>query len=216
MKKPIILIASLITLLACEVSLAQSVLSEGEWLKIGVTDKGVYKIDRDFLQKAGVDVSAIDPRKLAIYGNGGGMLPQKNATPRPFDLIENGIQVIGEGDGRFDASDYLLFYGNSPHEYSFEVGCACFRYERNLYSDTTYYFLRIDGSEGKRMPTRESLASPGVKVDAYDDLFAHEVDINKLGKSGRHWQGEIFSSSGNATLTFEGGKGAYLPGTEVT
>ena len=217
MKKPIILIASLITFLACHAGFGQSVLSEGQWLKIGVTEKGLYKIDRDFLQKAGVDVSAIDPRKLAMYGNGGGgMLPQRNATPRPFDLIENGIQVIGEGDGRFDASDYLLFYGNSPHEYSFETGCRCFRYERNLYSDTAYYFLRIDGAVGKRMLTRESLESPGVKVDAYDDLFAHEVDINKLGKSGRHWQGEIFSSSGNATLTFEGGKGASLAGTEVT
>ncbi|WOK05519.1 type IX secretion system sortase PorU [Imperialibacter roseus] len=217
MKKPIILIASLITFLACRAGFGQSVLSEGQWLKIGVTEKGVYKIDRDFLQKAGVDVSAIDPGKLAMYGNGGGgMLPQKNATLRPFDLIENSVQIIGEEDGRFDASDYLLFYGNSPHEYSFETGCSCFRYERNLYSDTTYYFLRIDGAEGKRMLTRESLGSPGVKIEAYDDLFAHEVDINKLGKSGRHWQGEIFSSSGNATLTFEGGKGAYLAGTEVT
>lgn len=194
----------------------QSVLSKGQWIKIGVTEKGIYKIDRDFLQRAGVNAAAVNPKKLAMFGNGGGgMLPQPNDQFRPFDLKENAIQVIGEEDGRFDDSDYVLFYGNTPHEYSYRPSCSCFHYTRNVYSDTTYYFLKVDGEDGMRVSTREQVVSNGPEVTVYDDLLAHEADINKIGKSGRYWQGEIFSSTGNASLTFDGGEGRYVDGTEV-
>ena len=98
------------------VALAQnSVLNTGTWYKLGVTADGIYKIDQAFLQKAGISVKEIDPRHISIYGNGGGMLPQSNAAPRLHGLQENAIFVQGEGDGKFDAQDYLLFYGQSPN-----------------------------------------------------------------------------------------------------
>ncbi len=207
---------SIILIAAAQLAIAQSVLSDGQWVKIGVKEKGVYKIDREQLQKAGVNIANINPQNLALYGNGGGgMLPQKNSEARAFDLLENHIQVVGEEDGRFDASDYILFYGNSPHEYSFRESCNCFHYERNLYSDTAFYFLRIDAKASKRITTRESTQNAEAQITTYDDLFVHEVDINKLGKSGRYWQGEIFSATGSASTTFEGGSGAFVAGEEI-
>lgn len=194
----------------------QTVLSEGQWLKIGVVESGVYRIGAQDLQKAGVNVSSVDPRKLALYGNGGGgMLPQKNDALRAYDLLPNAFQVTGEADGRFDSGDQVIFYGHTSDQYSFDQACGCFSYQNNLYSDTTYYFLRIGGEPGLRMQTRETGSLAGDLVTAYDDLHAHEVDINKIGKSGRYWQGELFSSSGNASMTFDAGAGGYLPGTQV-
>jgi hypothetical protein len=59
-------------------SIAQkSVLSEGNWIKIGITQSGIYKIDKDILSKAGWSLSQITPQNLKLYGNGGKMLPQK-------------------------------------------------------------------------------------------------------------------------------------------
>jgi hypothetical protein len=43
-------------------SLAQpSVLASGDWYKIGTTQKGIYKIDRAFLQKAGINIGTVQP-----------------------------------------------------------------------------------------------------------------------------------------------------------
>jgi hypothetical protein len=50
-------------------SASVSVLASGKWYKIGVTKDGVYKLDKAFFTKLGLDVSTIDPRKLKIYGN---------------------------------------------------------------------------------------------------------------------------------------------------
>lgn len=196
-----------------------SVLTEGTWLKIGVTQKGIYKIDRSFLQSAGLNPSSIDPRKLALFGNGGGgMLPQPNSEPRPYDLIENAIHVEGEADGSFDASDYVLFFGNSPDKYAHDAECNCYRYEKNLYSDTTFYFLRIDGPSGRRIASRPSAASGApATVTTFDYLYAHERDVIKIGDpgSGRYWHGETFSVTGGLTQVFDAGDGSFVPGTNL-
>ena len=65
------------------------------------------------MKKAGIDVSTINPQNIKIYGNGGAMLPQANAAPRPKELLENAIYVEGEADGKFDNQDYVLFYGEN-------------------------------------------------------------------------------------------------------
>jgi hypothetical protein len=39
------------------------------------------------------------------------MLPLSNSNYYPNDLTENAISVIGEEDGKFNAEDYILFYG---------------------------------------------------------------------------------------------------------
>src|SRR5690606_36365783 len=110
-------VVGILWFLMAHTALAQnSVLSEGEWYKIGVTQQGIHKIDYNFLQEAGIAVNNIDPRHISIYGNGGGMLPQPNEAPRPTDLQENAIFVQGEADGSFDSQDFILFYGQSPDQ----------------------------------------------------------------------------------------------------
>jgi hypothetical protein len=73
-----------------------SVLATGEWYKIGITGKGLHKIDRAFLQKAGIHVSSVQPQHIKLYGNGGGMLPQANSSFRHRDLVENALYVEGK------------------------------------------------------------------------------------------------------------------------
>ena len=72
-----------------------SVLTTGDWYKIPITGTGVYKIDYDFLNNSGINVTGINPKKIKIHGNGEGMLPQQNSEERPVDLVENAIQVVG-------------------------------------------------------------------------------------------------------------------------
>jgi hypothetical protein len=175
---------------------SRSVLSTGDWFKIGVPAHGMYKLDRAALQSLGVNLQGLNPRNLKLYGNGGGMLPQPNSASRPDDLVENAIWVEGEQDGSFDANDYLLFYGQGPHTWSVNTasGQTPFVHSFNLYTDTTYYYLNVGSSAGLRVGQQASLAGSFPIISTYDERWFHEVDLRNMVNSGREWYGEEFTS----------------------
>lgn len=180
-----------------------SVLSTGKWYKIGVDKKGIYKINTTTLQSLGILSRNIDPKNIAIYGNGGGgMLPQSNSTPRANDLLENAIFVSGENDGVFNDNDYILFYGNSPHKIAYNMITESFDYEKNLYSDTLYYFLTIKSTKGKRINIRENTGSRLSVVSTFQKFSFHEIDKFNILSSGRRWFGERISSGNNFNISF--------------
>ncbi|HSZ25801.1 MAG TPA: hypothetical protein VK766_08795, partial [Cytophagaceae bacterium] len=122
-------------------SVGSSVLASGEWYKISVNSTGLYKIDYNFLKTMGINPDAINPQNISIYGNGGGMLPQPNATSRADDLLENSIFVFGQADGKFDVGDYILFYAEGPDTWAYNTSSGIFNHTKNLYSDVSCYFL---------------------------------------------------------------------------
>ena len=182
---------------------SSSVLASGDWHKIAVTKNGVYKIDRDFLRSLGVDESKVDPRKIKLYGNGGGLLPQENSEARPEDLVENAITVHGETDGSFDANDFILFYGQNTHKISLDPETGEVAYNNNFYSDTTYYFLTTTGANGKRITQQANSGNSHPRIDTYNDLQFHEDNRINLIKSGRNWYGERFDASTSRDFKFD-------------
>ncbi len=167
-----------------------SVLATGNWYKIAVTNTGIHKISYQELQDMGIDVNSINPKNIRLYGNGGGMLPENPTIFRYDDLQENAIIVVGEEDGSFDNSDYILFYGQSPDVWKFD---GQLYKTLNLYSDYTYYFITTDLGEGKRIQNQASSTSdPTNFVSKFDEGYHHEIDEVNLIKSGRVWYGETF------------------------
>lgn len=183
----------------------ESVLRSGIWGKVAVEKHGVYKINYDLLKKMGFDPSKIDPRKIKLFGYGGGMLPQPNNLPRPYDLTENAIFIQGESDGRFDRQDFILFYGEGPDDFRFNTQHQIFYYQSNLYSDRNFYFITVSASEGKRMAGSQHLGTGFPVIREFNDFIYHEIDQYKLNdpKSGREWYGEKFGVSTNEhTISF--------------
>ncbi len=91
--------------------------------KIAVSQSGIYRIDRTFLESlSGLQtaVESIDPRQIRVFGNGGASVPALNSASRIPDLIENQVFVQGGGDGRFDEGDAVWFYGQGPTGWSSE------------------------------------------------------------------------------------------------
>jgi hypothetical protein len=191
---------------------SNSVLSTGEWYKIPVVGNGVHKIDYDFLQSAGINMADIDPKKIKIYGNGGGMLPQSNNAERPVDLTENALSVAGEADGRFDREDYILFYGQAADKAVLNAD-GSFEYEKNLYSDTSFYFLTIGGDQGLRIIDKEDLGTGHPKIRHFDDHIIYENDEFNIINSGREWYGEKFDFTLTYDFKFEFPN--LVPGTEL-
>lgn len=180
---------------------SSSVLKDGEWIKLGIIETGVYKLDAAYLQSIGLDPTAINPKNLQIYGNGGGMLPQSNAEFRHDDLVQNRIQVVGEADGSFDNGDYVLFYAQGPHRFFWDIESQLYRHELNLYSDTNYYYIHVGGEPGLRVSNQ---ADPGPvtyqQSSTQNRLFHEEEEDNEIF-SGRYWLGELFNEF-NAVQTF--------------
>ncbi|AQG82597.1 hypothetical protein AWR27_19740 [Spirosoma montaniterrae] len=194
------------SLLSIHSALAQSVLREGSWVKIGVTESGVYRLDQATLSRLNPAFASADPRRLRLYGNGGATLPQRNSTPRPADLLENAIQVTGEADGRFDTGDALLFFGQSPGTVRYDSTTRRFVHQINPYSDTTFYFLTIGPAPGLRIaerPVGALTATP--TVTTFDDYQYHERDLVKVPgvRSGRAWLGEYLTTDTTLTVPFE-------------
>ena len=63
-----------------------------------------------FFIKLGIDPSKVNPTTLncSFYN---GMLPQSQQCTAPKDLRELAIIVTGEGDGKFNSNDRIIFYG---------------------------------------------------------------------------------------------------------
>lgn len=179
---------------------AASVLATGNWYKIGVVKEGIYKIDVAFLTNLGLNTNNLSSAAIRLYGNGGAMLPEDNALIRPDDLRENAIQMFDGGDGIFNGNDYFLFYGASPDKWVKDSLNQKFVHQKNLYTDTVYYFLTI-GAVGKRINQQSAVGNANITVTAYNERYFYEQDKINLLNSGKEWYGEEFSTNPGAALT---------------
>ncbi len=171
----------------------QSVLSTGAWYKFSVSETGVHKITYNDLVKAGINPANINPSHIRLYGNGGGMLPEPNAEPRHDDLIENAIIVVGEENGTFNQQDYILFFGQSPHEWKYSPNSTTFEHRHNIYDDHNYYFLTTNRGMGKRIAIQPGTnLEKTVVVNSFSDYRLHQLNSKNLMESGRQWFGEEF------------------------
>ena len=178
-----------------------SVLSTGKWFKIRVNKTGIYKITTADLTAMGVNVASVNSANLRLYGNGGGMLPEKNSDFRHDDLQENAIEVVDGGDGKFDNGDYFLFYGEAPDKWAPNAAGTLFNHQKNVYSDYTYYFITTDLGAGKRILNEVITGiTPNITISQFNDYDFHEKDEVNLIKSGREWYGDLFDLQ--TTLTF--------------
>jgi hypothetical protein len=179
-----------------------SVLVTGTWVKMSVPSDGVYKIDYALFRKLGINPDQTDPRKIRIFAGNYGMLPQANSAQRISDLKEIAIQAIGQEDGVFNASDYLLFFGQGPDHYQLDFNKGVFQYENNLYADKSYYFITIGPSNGLRMADVPSLPGSYPVINEFDDFSYYETEQYNELHSGRNWYGEQFSSKSSYTIRF--------------
>lgn len=179
-------------------AVTSSVLSSGNWYRFYVEKSGAYKITRSFLSELGIRPENVNPKKIKIYGHGGRMAPLNNSDFYPMDLEENAILVFGEDDGVFNDGDSVVFYAEGMDNWSQENETHL-----NLYSDRAYYYINVEGEDGKRMnATFQPGGAANVTINSFDDYQFHEVDLNNIGRLGRIWFGELFSIEDEQEFNF--------------
>ena len=177
-----------------------SILSEGEFFKIGVSEQGIYKLDATFLSgTAGINLSQTPADKITLWTNGGGVLPQLTSAPRIDDLREVAMLGVGTSDGKVDAGDYFLFFAEGPDHWTFHESDNRFRKTKNIYDTENYYFVCVSSRTATVPFSRISQGEGEIAITQFDDYQSVETDrVNLLGKyrapgSGQRWFGDEFS-----------------------
>lgn len=181
----------------------KSVLTTGDWFKIKLNTSGIYKVTYNELLAMGFDM-ATNPSNIAVFGNGGGLLPEKNDEPRYDDLMENPIVFIGGDDGTFDQGDYLLFYGEGPVVWEYNSSSNYYNFKPNYYKDYSYYFVTSLNSLGKRIQNAEIPSGDAdVVINDFDDYAVHDVDERNIAGVGRTWFGELYDYTTEYEFVFD-------------
>jgi hypothetical protein len=175
------------------------------YYKVQVARDGIYRINYNDLQNAGVPVASIDPSTLRLFHRG----------------VEQAIYIDGESDSQLDPADYIEFYGRrndgtgdaslykpsslQPHQYY------------NLFNDTTAYFLTFNGALGKRMaesnePNSSNLPADThhynerllVMKDQYAQGFVSGDLMNAYFDQGEGWTGVQIATNQQVDYTIDG------------
>lgn len=113
-----------------------------KYIKIRVSEDGVYKISQSQLQSTGILANNPDPKYIQIFYRG----------------QEIPINIEGESDGRLDASDFIEFYGKKNDggldKTLYTPASLQPNPEVSLFTEESIYFLTIsDATVGKRYQT---------------------------------------------------------------
>ena len=193
-------------------ALAQGgIFSKGAWGRVGVTTRGVYKIDVAALNSMGLlpagGVIASD--KIRLFGSGGAMLPEAVGAKRLGSFTEHALMVYDGGDGMLSGQDYFIFYAPGPHQWRYDSVGARYSYAHNLYADTAFYFINVDGSVSNTVSGAVKRVGVGngayvndaaaMRVTRFTDYWVYERDNINVLSSGKLWLADRFSVAAGGT-----------------
>jgi hypothetical protein len=182
---------------------SNSILKTGNWYKFGVPKKGVYKLDYAFLKSLGMQVDAINPTNIRIFGHRDGMLPELAGATREDDAKEIPIKVVTATASRFQAGDYVLAYLPGPEQWNYNSVSQMFIAKKHLYSDTKNFFITADIGAGARISNVNSSSLPeNINVTTYDDYAFIEEDKVNIAQSGKDFLGDEFGSVTEKSYNF--------------
>ena len=162
----------------------RSVLADGHWVKIRVSESGVCRMSFSELRSAG-----LEPSQVRVFGYGGAQKEQ-DFSKRNIDDLPQVPVYVGE--------DYILFY----------VQGSRFAHTRNTYSDFGYYLLSDDAGAMLPFPEAEAVSGSPTDVTYYSYYQVQDKDsvnlIDRTGVSGggRTFYGEQFAAGQTRTFTF--------------
>lgn len=171
-----------------------SVLADGHWVKIRVSETGVCRMSFDELRKAG-----IEPTQVRVYGYGGAQKEQ-DFSQRNIDDLPQVPVYVGE--------DFVLFYVQGPISWSYNASSKRFVHTRNTYSNYGYYFL-TDNVGSMLVPTAgTTVTGTPTEITSYPMYQVQDKDsVNLVDRSGvfgggRTFYGEQFTANQKRTFSF--------------
>lgn len=177
-----------------------SVLAQGKFVKISITENGVYALSYNDLRKMGFS----NPQKVCVLGYGGHLLSQKFSEHPSDDLPQ--IPV-------WHTSESILFYGKGVTSWTPNSAQTWFERQQNFY--TTYGCYLLTEAEPIAFQEQESLQTNDFVLDVFNEYSLYEKDTFSWSSSGRElYEGYDYATanSRNYGFTLPGitNAGAYI------
>lgn len=153
--------------------------------RIKLNADGLYALTYTALSNAGLPVDTLDPRSFRVVYMG----------------QEIPIRVVGETDGKFDASDVVLFYGRGVDSLFLDGVLPT-----NKYVATNIYWLSYGGDPGLRMAEPDGSVAGGTpgpfqnrehlwRSQQYYSMYPFEQDAD-------HWFADQITLAGPKSYNF--------------
>jgi len=166
-----------------------SVLANGDFIKVRITESGIYRISHTELRNRG-----LDPNNVRMFGFGGAKLNEDSNAPYTSDLPEIAI---------YQTNNEILFYAQGIDKWTYSAAIEMFTHTRNPYSQHGYYFITSDNI-GTRKRIQEREVNPGGatvnNVTQFTDYQVHELELHTMIRSGRAIFGERFTNGTSRNL----------------
>lgn len=181
---------------------ANSRLASGTWVKIKITETGIYQITTSDAQKWGLGAL----QNVRIFGYGGAPVPDKLNTDSPDDLPQ--VPVIRQ-------DDRILFFGQGPITWRITAPSVEIGQLQHPYATAGYYFLISDPSiPDMEVPKATNSLSTSTPKTSFTGRTFHELEIINPGETGREFLGEDFRY--NTTQAFKFSLPGLIDGEEIT
>lgn len=170
----------------------QSVLATGRWVKIRVSEEGIYQLTSEWLRSAGFS----DASRVKLYGYGGLMQDSILGDGMTDDLIE--VPLFRRTGGE------LLFFAEGTRTLITDDEGRLERHVDNPYSSYSYYFLTEGDAPASWPAATPAVTQPADTVSSVKNYVIEEYDTYSWYSGGRQFYDSYnFATDGNSrTLRF--------------
>jgi hypothetical protein len=173
-----------------------SVLKQGKWLKIAVSEKGIVKIPYSKLVSWGFT----DPAKVNVFGSGGIILSED-----PGIINYDDLEQCAVWHDKNNGADCLFFYAPGTTEWTLDASSKFFKHRIDDYSTKGYFFLTNNVGNQKTAELLPALQQDATHIISSSDAYQlYEKDLENvlpLG-SGKKWYGDKFKNSSVNNIDF--------------
>ncbi|MFA9390885.1 MAG: type IX secretion system sortase PorU [Prolixibacteraceae bacterium] len=174
---------------------SKSILATGKWIQISAPTEGMCKVSYSQLTDWGIS----SPENVAVYSNGGYMLPKMNNEAYPDDLEK--LPLIHAKDKA--GQNAIFFYSTGPVKWDYDAANSKFVHTQNLYSYKTYFYLSSDVAKSNApIVKEENKENADVTFTSFNEHLLYEQENINLIKSGRTWYSDEMGNTAKKTYTF--------------
>ena len=179
-----------------------SQLASGKWVKISVTESGIYQITADDVRSWGLGT---DMSQIHVFGYGGAPLSETMKGDNYADDLPQ-MPIVRAGDR-------ILFYAQGPITWDYMNEVIPHLQHQHPYATYGSYFVTNDSRFSDIEISRADNEPAGTEVTTYIERLYHEQDIINPGETGQSFLGEDFKSRKSQTFNFN--LDGMVPGSQV-
>ena len=169
-----------------------SKLAEGQWVKIAVSESGIYQITADDILTWGL---GSDLSQIHIFGYGGAPLSETMLGDNYADDLPQ-VPVVRSGER-------ILFYAQGPTTWKNLNDLFPHVQVQHPYANTGCYLVTNDARYHDIDIAKADNGASGPLKNTYIERLYHEREIINLGKTGRTFLGESFAENCHQTFNFD-------------